>query len=52
MKSEVVTLTVSKYGVTVAISYFLVFAVVPRLGTPGRAAASLPPGLTLARARL
>jgi len=45
MKLEVVTLTVSKYGVTVAISaYFFAFAVVSRLGgcAPDRKAASLP----------
>ena len=56
MKLEVVTLTVSKYGVTVAISaYFFAFAVVSRLGgcAPDRKAASLPlePGLPLARER-
>lgn len=54
MKLEVVTLTVSKYGVTVAISsYFFLFAVVSRHGSyvcsQPHAAASLPLGLSLTR---
>ena len=55
MKLKEVTLTVSKYGVTVAISsYFFVFVVVvSHLGTyaADRKVASLPLGLSLVRER-
>ena len=53
MKLKDVTLTVSKYGVTVAIPYFSLFAVLFRPGTyaQDRTAASLSLGLSLVRER-
>ena len=53
MKLKEVTVTVSKYGVTVVISCFLVLAVVSRSGAyvPDRTSASLPLGLSLVQER-